>query len=77
VNILDAPCIRCGREVKVVRRRFGEDPVAVLNAVPDRADGCWFIGQRKLEHMDEDEARKMRDSGFDLYGEHVCPGGGV
>lgn len=78
MNILDAPCRACGRETKTLWARFGdESPLVVLNAVPDRAGGDWLINSRSVEHHNEDEARKLRASGFDLFTEHVCAGGGA
>lgn len=74
MNILDAPCPACGRDVRIIRGKFGEEPVVVLNAVPDHMAGDWYVGPKSVSHLDEAEARSLRGCGRDLFTHHECPG---
>jgi hypothetical protein len=58
-----------------IRRQFGEEPLVILNGVPDGTAGEWYVGPKSVSHLGDKEASSMRGAGRDLFSEHTCPEG--
>ena len=75
MNIADVPCPHCNKPVRIIRQKFGTEPLVILNGVPDHVAGDFFLGPKYVEHLGEDDARMMRGCGRPMFSEHSCPGG--